>query len=54
MLVPNSRHPFGIKKNTKHIKMSSVKPDVKILERVSEQELEKYAQTAETRFVTQS
>ena len=41
-------------KNAKHIKMSSIKPDAKILERVSEQELEKYAQTAGTRVVTQS
>ena len=41
-------------KNAKHIKMSSIKPDAKILERISEQELEKYAQAAATRFVTQS
>ena len=41
-------------KNAKHIKMSSVKPDAKILERISEQELEKYAQTAATKFVAKS
>ena len=38
-------------KNTKHITMSSIKPDAKILERISEQELEKYAQAAAAKFV---